>query len=150
LKPVRPVTNTNRKTAVKDFRRFTTERCGRVEMISSQVVVITTSPSSELNLGREIELVKAALLYGNAVTLMNPVAAMLARVSHLNSLSDVELFDLLATIAPYMEGADPASYRKLSRGSRRARFFGRGAGGAVRARRAANPCHTPMGRPAGR
>ena len=37
------------------------------------------------------------------------------------------------------------------RASRRARFFGRGAGVAVRARQAASPCRRgPMGRPAGR
>ena len=44
--------------------------------------------------------------------------------------------------------ADQSRKRIASRASRRARFFGRGAGVAVRARQAANPCHTwPMGRP---
>lgn len=56
----------------------------------------------------------------------------------------------IAACAPDATSSILALWRTpiASRASRRARFFGRGAGVAVRARQAANPCRTgPMGRP---
>ena len=46
-------------------------------------VIVAAHPGSDIRLGSELELVKAGLLYGDAVTLLSPITTMLLRVEGL-------------------------------------------------------------------
>jgi hypothetical protein len=58
----------------------------------------------------EIELVKAALLYGDRVTLLSPITTMLLDVAALERFSPLQQIDLVRRVAPYLSnGAELAA-----------------------------------------
>lgn len=71
-------------------------------------MVVAASPGSALSIAPELDLVKAALLYGDKVTLISPVTTMLLRVEDLKQFSPREQIDLLRRVAPILMPADQA------------------------------------------
>lgn len=63
-------------------------------------IVAAANPGSSLTVGSELDLVKAALLYGDEVTLISPVTTMLLRFENLQRFTDRQLVDLLRRVAP--------------------------------------------------
>jgi hypothetical protein len=63
-------------------------------------IAVVTGPSSEMSLGKEIGLCKAALLYGDAVTLYSPNALLLASVERLGNANPDERIELLRAFFP--------------------------------------------------
>jgi hypothetical protein len=57
----------------------------------------------------ELELVKAALLYGDSVTVLSPVTTMLLRVSELGRSSAVEQIELVLRLAPFLQSPEEAA-----------------------------------------
>ena len=58
-------------------------------------IAVVTGPGPEVSLGNEIRLCRAALLYGDAVTLYSPNALMLASVERLGNATGDERIELL-------------------------------------------------------
>jgi hypothetical protein len=72
-------------------------------------IAVVTGPGPEVSLRKEIRLCKAALLYGDAVTLYSPNALMLASVERLGNATGDERFELLRALYPIVEpDAGPA------------------------------------------
>lgn len=80
-------------------------------------MVVAASPSSSLNVSAEIELVKAALLYGDRVTVLSPVMTMLDRVREFGSISSDHQIELMSRVAPYLmgEGEEDELQAKLAK-----------------------------------
>jgi hypothetical protein len=63
-------------------------------------MVAAASAGAELSVGPELDLVKAALLYGDKVTILSPVTTMLLRGEGLQHFSLRQLFELFRRFAP--------------------------------------------------
>ena len=72
-------------------------------------MVVAANPGSSMDLAPEIELVKAALLYGDSVTLLSPVTTMLMRAEGLRNFSLLDLIQLVRRCAPVLSGYEPDS-----------------------------------------
>jgi hypothetical protein len=57
-------------------------------------MVVAAHPGSDINRASEIDLVKAALLYGDEVRLLSPAMTMLLRTEALGEFSLDQLLDL--------------------------------------------------------
>jgi hypothetical protein len=66
-------------------------------------IAVMTGPGPEVSLGKEIRLCRAALLYGDAVTLYSPNALMLASVEQLGTATGDERIELLRALLPIIE-----------------------------------------------
>lgn len=91
-------------------------------------IAVVTGPASEVSLRKEIGLCRAALLYGDAVTLYSPNALMLASVERLGNANANERIELLRAFLPIIQPeAGPAlgealdQLMRLRRGRRRTR-----------------------------
>lgn len=72
------------KAAKKGRRRAPDHRRRRTfPTIMSTRISVFTAPDGQVNVERDIELVKAAILYGDSVTLFSPVATVLAEMQSL-------------------------------------------------------------------
>jgi hypothetical protein len=69
-------------------------------------MVAAANPGPSLNVSPELDLVKAALLYGDKVTLLSPVTTMLLRAEGLQHFSSRRIADLLCRVAPYLLPAE--------------------------------------------
>lgn len=77
-------------------------------------IAVVTGPGPEVSLGNEIRLCRAALLYGDAVTLYSPNALMLASVERLGNATGDERIELLRAFYPIVEpDAGPAVLEAL-------------------------------------
>lgn len=65
-------------------------------------MVVAASPGAHLNINSELELVKAAALYGDKVTLLSPVATMLLRAKNLDGMPQSRLLELLRRVRPHL------------------------------------------------
>jgi hypothetical protein len=73
-------------------------------------LVVAAQPGSAMTVAPEIELVKAALLYGDRVTLLSPITTMLLDVAALERFSPLQQIDLVRRVAPYLSnGAELAA-----------------------------------------
>lgn len=66
-------------------------------------IVVGTAPSSDLGLAKDVHLVKPALLYGDAVTLYSPAAALLSLVRKLPQLTGDSRLDFMAQVLPIVQ-----------------------------------------------
>jgi hypothetical protein len=66
-------------------------------------IAVVTGPGPEVSLRKEIRLCRAALLYGDAVTLYSLNALMLASVERLGNATGDERFELLRALYPIVE-----------------------------------------------
>ncbi len=73
----------------------------RKQPASSLQLVVAAQPGSAMTVAPEIELVKAALLYGDRVTLLSPITTMLLDVAALERFSPLQQIDLVRRVAPY-------------------------------------------------
>jgi hypothetical protein len=64
-------------------------------------IVVAASPGGELSIRREVDLAKAALLYGDKVVLLSPATTMVATVESFPSLPIGAQLRLLKNVAPY-------------------------------------------------
>jgi hypothetical protein len=76
--------------------------------ISRFSVVVGAGAASSVDLRPEIELIKAALLYGDEVTVMSPLLTMLLRVEQLGNLGPEQIVELVRRVAPYLLPDDEA------------------------------------------
>jgi hypothetical protein len=98
-------------------------------------IVVAAHPGSVVSLAPELDLVKAALLYGDRVTLLSPVATMLMRAQGLKTLSQRQLLELVRRVAPYLvePGEDVAAFEAgLDQLDQAIRSGGRGGAAAQR------------------
>lgn len=65
-------------------------------------MVVAANPGSEVTIAPELELVKAAILYGDKVTLLSPVTTAFLRVEGLERLSPLQQLDLARRTAPIL------------------------------------------------
>jgi hypothetical protein len=72
-------------------------------------MIVAANPGSEMTVAPELGLVKAALLYGDKVTLVSPVMTMFLRVDGLQRLSPRQTIELLRRTAPEVLPADQVS-----------------------------------------
>src|ERR1019366_2133044 len=77
-------------------------------------MVVAANPGSSVTVAPELDLVKAALLYGDRVTLISPVTTMLLRVEGLQRFSPSQLIELMRRVAPVLLPPDEAA--KLTEG----------------------------------
>jgi len=91
-------------------------RQGRASVPSGMQMVVASAPGSELRLDSELALAKSALLYGDGVTVVSPVATMLRRVKDLGEADARTQIALVAMVAPYLGDADNAATIALSVG----------------------------------
>ncbi len=66
-------------------------------------VSIITSPNSELNIKKEIQLAKVGLLYSDKVTILSPTLMMLLSIFKMAGLSEKERFEFLKEVIPAMQ-----------------------------------------------
>src|ERR1039458_6835953 len=85
----------------------------RRDAVASLGMVVAANPGSSLTVGPELDLVKAALLYGDRITLISPLTTMLLRVETLEGFSPHQLLELVRRVAPIL---DPAQSSSLERG----------------------------------
>ncbi len=88
---------TTKKTKHRNMRRATPPNPSKAGTLR---MVVAANPSSSFSIVPELDLVKAALLYGDKVTLLSPVTTMLLRVNNLKNFSILEQIELLRRIAP--------------------------------------------------
>jgi hypothetical protein len=74
-------------------------------------VVVAANPGTLATIEPELDLVKAALLYGDKVTLLSPVTTMLLRVDGIQHFPLAARLELVRRVAPYI--ADPAGLPAL-------------------------------------
>lgn len=72
-------------------------------------MVVAANPGSEVTLAPELDLVKAALLYGDEVTLLSPVTTMFLRVEGLQRFSVRQQLELIRRVAPVLVEPDQLS-----------------------------------------
>jgi hypothetical protein len=79
-------------------------------------IAVITAPGPEVSLRKEIRLCRAALLYGDAVTLYSPNALMLASVERLGNATGDERVELLRALYPIVKpDAGPAVLEALDK-----------------------------------
>jgi len=64
--------------------------------------VVAANPGSSISVSPELELLKAALLYGDKVTLLSPVTTMFLRVEGLQKFTPREQIELMRRVAPIL------------------------------------------------
>jgi hypothetical protein len=69
-------------------------------------MVVASSPTTEVSIEPELGLIKAALLYGDEVTLLSPVTTMFLGVEEWGRFSVLEQLRLVRQVAPYMADHD--------------------------------------------
>jgi hypothetical protein len=70
-------------------------------------IVVAASPGGELSVRREVDLAKAALLYGDKAVLLSPATTLVAGVEPLANLSLEEQLRFINKVAPYfVDGRD--------------------------------------------
>lgn len=69
-------------------------------------MVVAANPGSSISVAPELDLLKAALLYGDKVTLLSPVTTMFLRVEGLQKLSLREQIELMRRVAPILMPAE--------------------------------------------
>jgi hypothetical protein len=99
---------TNKKSKRKR-RRASPSVQGKSGATRSFRMVVAANPGSEITVAPELDLVKAALLYGDKVTLVSPVTTMFLRVDGLQRLSPLQLIQLVRRTAPVLLPADQVS-----------------------------------------
>lgn len=65
-------------------------------------MVAAANPGPSLNVGPELELIKAALLYGDKVTIISPLTTMLLRAEGLQRFNPRQLLEPLRRVAPFL------------------------------------------------
>jgi hypothetical protein len=75
-------------------------RHGRAESTGSFRIVAAANPGSSFTVDPELDLVKAALLYGDKVTLISPVTTMLLRFEGLQHFSLRQQIELMRRLGP--------------------------------------------------
>jgi hypothetical protein len=65
-------------------------------------MVVAANPGSAVSVAPELDLVKAALLYGDKVTIISPVTTMFLRVEGLQRFSPLEQIELMRRVAPIL------------------------------------------------
>jgi hypothetical protein len=85
---IRGPTVTRKRQARNDKRH----RTGRADASPPFRVVVAAHPGPGLSIGPELELVKAALLYGDRVTLLSPVLTAFLRFEGLEHLRRLRSF----------------------------------------------------------
>jgi hypothetical protein len=69
-------------------------------------MVVAANPGSSVTVVPELDLVKAALLYGDEVTLLSPVTTMFLRVEGLQRFSPRQQIELMRRVAPAIMPAE--------------------------------------------
>jgi len=69
-------------------------------------MVVAANPGSSISIAPELDLLKAALLYGDKVTLLSPVTTMFLRVEGLEKFTPREQIELMRRVAPILMPAD--------------------------------------------
>jgi hypothetical protein len=69
-------------------------------------MVVAANPGSSILVAPELDLLKAALLYGDKVTLLSPVTTMFLRVEGLQRFSPREQIELMRRVAPILMPAE--------------------------------------------
>lgn len=69
-------------------------------------MVVAADQGPALSVGTELELVKAALLYGDKVTILSPITTMFLRAEGLQHFSSRRIADLLCRVAPVLMPPD--------------------------------------------
>lgn len=69
-------------------------------------MVVAANPGSSVMVATELDLLKAALIYGDKVTLLSPVTTMLLRVEGLQKFSPRDQIELLRRAAPILMPTD--------------------------------------------
>lgn len=77
-------------------------RTGTAVLDGTFRMVAAANPGPSLDVGAELGLVKAALLYGDRVTILSPVTTMLLRAEGLQHFSSRRIADLLCRVAPVL------------------------------------------------
>jgi hypothetical protein len=72
-------------------------------------VVVAANPGSDLTVAPEVELIKAALLYGDRVVVISPATTMLRGAEALERFSLAQQIDLVRQVAPYLLNDDEAA-----------------------------------------
>lgn len=72
-------------------------------------MVVAANPGRLLDVAPELELVKAALLYGDKVTLISPATTMLLRAEGLQRFNALQVVELMHRIAPALLPDDEAA-----------------------------------------
>jgi len=72
-------------------------------------MVVAANPGSSISVVPELDLLKAALLYGDKVTLLSPVTTMFLRVEGLQKFTPREQIELLRRVAPIFMPAEDVS-----------------------------------------
>jgi len=65
-------------------------------------MVVAANPGSTVSVAPELDLVKAALLYGDKVAIISPVTTMFLRVEGLERFSPLQQLELLRRVAPIL------------------------------------------------
>jgi hypothetical protein len=69
-------------------------------------VVVAANPGSSVTVAPELDLLKAALLYGDKVTVLSPVTTMFLRMEELQRFSHREQIELMRRVAPILRPAE--------------------------------------------
>lgn len=77
-------------------------------------MVVAANPGSAISVAPELDLVKAALLYGDKVTLLSPVTTMFLRVEGLQGFSPRQQIELIRRVGPII--TDPTEFAALESG----------------------------------
>lgn len=77
-------------------------------------MVVAANPGSAVTVAPELDLVKAALLYGDKVTLLSPVTTMFLRVEGLQRFSPRQQIELIRRVGPII--TDPVEFAALESG----------------------------------
>jgi hypothetical protein len=96
-------------------------------------IVVAAAPGTEVSIEPELDLIKAALLYGGEVTLLSATTTMFLGVEAMSKFSLNEQVDLVRKLAPYLtddgdgneiaENMDKMSALLAGGGSRRSRLL---------------------------
>ena len=69
-------------------------------------MVVAANPGSSVTVVPELHLLKAALLYGDKVTVLSPVTTMFLRVEGLQKFSPREQIELMRRVSPILMPAE--------------------------------------------
>lgn len=74
----------------------------------SMRIVVAAGPDAGVSLATELELAKAALVYGDAVTIISPLATMFSRLKELGTADARTQVELGARLAPWLSSGEEA------------------------------------------
>jgi hypothetical protein len=75
-------------------------------------MVVAANPGPSINVAPELELVKAALLYGDKVTLISPLTTMLLRVEGLQRFGPRQQLELMRRVVPVLAPDQVAAFER--------------------------------------